>query len=146
MLNGGSPDACLAKTEAKFVSAWTRIESRGGCATTNDAADVEAKVDDFVDDLVAALPPSTTSSSTTHDADVHLPNAHGTLLRHQCMWPLPGTLPARHDVRHDADLLRLPGGSDSMRLARRKLLSMGNLPGRHDMRHRSGLDELSARL
>jgi hypothetical protein len=66
VLRGSAPDAaCLAKIEAKFQATWARIEDRGGCATTNDAADVEQRVDAFVDGLVVALPPSTSTTSTT---------------------------------------------------------------------------------
>lgn len=62
---GGADAACLAKAEAKFASAWARIEGHGGCATTNDATSVEQRVDAFVDGLVAALPPTTSTTSST---------------------------------------------------------------------------------
>lgn len=66
VLHGASADAeCLARVEEKFQSAWTRIEARGGCVTTNDADEVEQLVDAFVDGLVAALPASTSTTSST---------------------------------------------------------------------------------
>jgi hypothetical protein len=66
VLHGTGPDAaCLARTEAKFLAAWTRVETRGGCATMNDAAAVEQQVDAFVDGLVGALPASTSTTTST---------------------------------------------------------------------------------
>jgi hypothetical protein len=57
--------ACLAKIESKFSATWARIEGRGGCATTNDAGDIEARVDDFAADVVNALAPATATTVTT---------------------------------------------------------------------------------
>jgi len=51
------PD-CLAKAEAKFAKAFATLEAKGGCATSNDAGDLEATVDAFVDDVVTALVPN----------------------------------------------------------------------------------------
>jgi hypothetical protein len=48
---------CLGKAEDKFEAAFAKAELRGGCATTGDAGAVEAIVDAFVDDVVAALEP-----------------------------------------------------------------------------------------
>lgn len=48
--------ACLARAEQKFVEAFAKAELEGGCATTGDAAALEAMVDVFVGDVVAALP------------------------------------------------------------------------------------------
>jgi hypothetical protein len=54
--------ACLAKAEAKFVAAFAKAEARGGCATSGDAAAIEALVDALVTDVVAALPSVATVS------------------------------------------------------------------------------------
>lgn len=48
--------ACLTKAEAKYATAWGKIEAKGGCATTGDAGPIEEKVDGFVSAVVAALP------------------------------------------------------------------------------------------
>jgi hypothetical protein len=56
---GSAPDPlCLSKAEARFSTAFAKAEGGGGCATTGDAAAIEATVDAFVGALVAALPPS----------------------------------------------------------------------------------------
>jgi hypothetical protein len=60
VLGGGGPDAeCIARVESKFASVWARIEARGGCVVSGDAATVESLVDGLVADLVAAIPPTT---------------------------------------------------------------------------------------
>src|SRR5262249_56048308 len=60
---GGADPACLARVEAKFA-AWARIEWRGGWAQTGDAAAVESRVDQLVADLVAAIPPTSSTITT----------------------------------------------------------------------------------
>jgi len=57
--------ACLGKAETKFAEAFARAETRGGCATTNDAGDIELLVDSCVGALVAALPATTSTTTTT---------------------------------------------------------------------------------
>ncbi len=47
---------CLGKAETKFSEAFSKAESKGGCATVGDAPALEALVDDFVADVVGALP------------------------------------------------------------------------------------------
>jgi hypothetical protein len=47
--------AKLAKCEAKFNKAFAKAESKPGCATTGDAAAIEAKVDAYVADLATEL-------------------------------------------------------------------------------------------
>jgi len=65
-LRGSTADAgCLARVETRYLASWTKIEGRGGCYTTNDADAVEARVDEFVDGLVAALPATSTTTVTT---------------------------------------------------------------------------------
>jgi hypothetical protein len=65
-LAGATVDAlCLAKVESKFAAAWARIEGHGGCATTNDAGDIEGRVDDFAADVAAALAPATATTVVT---------------------------------------------------------------------------------
>jgi hypothetical protein len=44
-------DAC----EARFATKFTKLDLRGGCLTTGDAAAIEQKVDSFIADLVAEL-------------------------------------------------------------------------------------------
>jgi hypothetical protein len=64
--SGSSLDTnCIARAEERFVRAFAAADARGGCATTGDAGDVEAIVDQFVADLVAKLTPSTTTSTST---------------------------------------------------------------------------------
>jgi hypothetical protein len=46
---------CLANCEGRYSARFDRIESRGGCATTNDKAAIEAKVDAFVDDVAVEV-------------------------------------------------------------------------------------------
>jgi hypothetical protein len=48
---------CVAKVEANFAKAFAAIEAKGGCVTMGDAGDLEATVDGFVDDVIAALVP-----------------------------------------------------------------------------------------
>lgn len=58
ILTGGAVDpACLGRAEEKFTAAFAKAELKGGCATTGDASAVEALIDGFVDDVVAALEP-----------------------------------------------------------------------------------------
>lgn len=47
--------ACLTKAEGKFNDAFAKAESKGDCATTNDAAEIEALVDDTLASLLAAV-------------------------------------------------------------------------------------------
>src|SRR5262245_14149340 len=56
---------CLTKADAKFLASWGKIEADGGCVTTNDADSIEARVDQFVADLLVLLPPTTTTTTTT---------------------------------------------------------------------------------
>jgi hypothetical protein len=66
VLQGRDADpACIEKCERKFVRVWSRIESRGGCATVGDGDSIEAIVDAFVDDLSANLRTTTTTTTTT---------------------------------------------------------------------------------
>ena len=63
----GTPvdDDCLARAEERFLRAFAAAEARGDCVTEMDAGDVEAAVDQFVADLLARLPASTTTSTST---------------------------------------------------------------------------------
>ena len=45
----------IEECEAKFAIRFEKIELKGGCLTTGDAAAIESKVDAFVADLVAEL-------------------------------------------------------------------------------------------
>jgi hypothetical protein len=45
----------LAKCQAKVTDAYPKLEAKGNCKTTNDAAAIEQKVDAFVTDLVNEL-------------------------------------------------------------------------------------------
>lgn len=55
---------CLAKAEDKYLTAFAKAEAKGGCATVGDAAAVEALVDTFVGDAVAALKPPVSFATT----------------------------------------------------------------------------------
>jgi 20S proteasome alpha/beta subunit len=54
-------DTCLSNASDAFNNAFARAESAavsgGGCATVDDAADVEFEVDDFVDTLDTDVAP-----------------------------------------------------------------------------------------
>ncbi len=59
---------CLSKAEAKFSSAISQAELKGGCTHTGQADVLESAVNSFIDDIVSELnppPPTTTTSSTT---------------------------------------------------------------------------------
>jgi hypothetical protein len=47
--------ACLAKAETKYNAGFAKAEAKGDCVTTGDAAAIEAKVDAFIDDVLAEL-------------------------------------------------------------------------------------------
>jgi hypothetical protein len=49
--------ACFDKAEAKFTSAWSRIEAKGPCRTVQDENDIEFRVDAFVNTLALNLAP-----------------------------------------------------------------------------------------
>ena len=66
LLVGTAPDAaCLARAETKFVRAFAAADARGDCLTTGDAVSVEAIVDEFIAELLAAFPVTTTTSTST---------------------------------------------------------------------------------
>jgi pimeloyl-ACP methyl ester carboxylesterase len=48
--------ADISKSESKFAKAFGSAETKGGCDTTGDAAAIEAKVDDFVRDILCGGP------------------------------------------------------------------------------------------
>jgi hypothetical protein len=56
---------CLLKATSKFSSKWDKAEAKGGCATTGDKMAIETKVDAFVLDASAELPPNSTTTTTT---------------------------------------------------------------------------------
>lgn len=57
--------SCLAAAEQKFDATFAAVEQRGGCATTGDAANVEATIDQLVTSLATELPATTTTTTTT---------------------------------------------------------------------------------
>jgi cysteine-rich repeat protein len=62
---GGSVDPeCLDKAEGKFAAAFGKAEDKGGCTTIGDAGTLEQRVDELIDDLLAALTPPTTTTTT----------------------------------------------------------------------------------
>ena len=48
--------SCLSNAESKFNDSFAKAEGKGGCATLNDADDIESWVDDTLAQLLAALP------------------------------------------------------------------------------------------
>jgi hypothetical protein len=58
-------DAGISKAQAKFTKAFTKQEAKGGCATTDDAAAIESKVDAFLEDVIddIGVPPTTTTTT-----------------------------------------------------------------------------------
>ena len=59
--------ATLSKAASRLTKDFQKAESKGGCATTGDVGPIAAKVDSFVDDVVAmtALTTTTVTSTTT---------------------------------------------------------------------------------
>jgi streptogramin lyase len=67
---GGTVDpAKVAKCEATFSKSFAKSEAKGGCATTGDAAAIEAKVDAFVLDLDTELNVLTGSHPNTCEGE-----------------------------------------------------------------------------
>ena len=71
---GVSPNdkGCLDKVKAKFdggvdpsKGCFAKLEARGGCPTSNDAAQVESQIDAFIDDVVSRLDPAAPPTTTT---------------------------------------------------------------------------------
>jgi hypothetical protein len=56
---------CLAKADARFSATFTGAEAHGPCLTNGDAGDIEDQVDDLVNDVVAALPSGSGTTTTT---------------------------------------------------------------------------------
>src|SRR5262245_56975280 len=56
---------CLTNARNKFTVDFARAESKGGCATTGDAAMIEDQVDSFMADTVTALRPNLPLSNCT---------------------------------------------------------------------------------
>ncbi|HET9063040.1 MAG TPA: PQQ-dependent sugar dehydrogenase [Candidatus Binatia bacterium] len=48
--------ACLDKASEKLAAAFSRAESKGGCGSSGDALELEARIDEQVADVVAAIP------------------------------------------------------------------------------------------
>jgi hypothetical protein len=48
--------ACLDKASENLAAAFSRAESKGGCGSSGDALEVEARIDEQVADVVAAIP------------------------------------------------------------------------------------------
>jgi hypothetical protein len=55
---------CLTKADMKFMAAFTKAETKGGCVTSGDAASVEAMVNDCVQGIVNAEPVASTTTTT----------------------------------------------------------------------------------
>jgi plastocyanin len=55
---------CIEKAEAAFEKAFAKAEQKGGCATTDDVAALDATADEFVDDVLADLTPGTSTTTT----------------------------------------------------------------------------------
>jgi hypothetical protein len=58
---------CLGKAKDKFETAFSKADSKGGCADPGDASTVGPLVDTFVGDLVAALTPPPPAVSFASD-------------------------------------------------------------------------------
>jgi hypothetical protein len=64
--NGNAPDATkVARCKEKLLTAFTKAETKGGCNTTGDAADIDNKVDAFVVDADGELSGSPTTTTAT---------------------------------------------------------------------------------
>ncbi len=63
--NGTSVDpACVTKTETKFSDALLKVESKGGCVVTGDAAAIGGACDSVVNSIAALTPVVATTSTT----------------------------------------------------------------------------------
>ncbi len=49
---------CIFKAQSKFIATINKIDAKGGCQLTGDAAALEVSVDAFVDDVVCHLHPA----------------------------------------------------------------------------------------
>lgn len=69
-IKGQTADAnCLAKAETKFSQTFGKLDLKGGCLTTGDAASVENIIDtNCVDAIVSALPAPTSTPTATRTA------------------------------------------------------------------------------
>jgi pathogenesis-related protein 1 len=56
---------CLAAVESRYLRTFTKVERKGDCLTTGDAATIESAVDSCIAALVVALPGPATTTSTT---------------------------------------------------------------------------------
>lgn len=63
-------EACLAKAEEKFDTSFAKAEGKGSCNTSGDVGDIEAMVDGWLEELLAALPAPTSTTTTTMAAPV----------------------------------------------------------------------------
>lgn len=68
-LKKGAPvdETCLTRADARLAGSFAKAEAGGGCQTTGDAAAIEALVDMWLAELLAALPvaPITTTTTTS---------------------------------------------------------------------------------
>jgi hypothetical protein len=72
---GGVVDtACLTKAVVHFTTAFAAAEHSPTCLTTNDEDDVESMVDDFVGEVVAAIPTATTTTSSSTSTTTTITN------------------------------------------------------------------------
>jgi len=53
--SGSLDPSCISRAEASYNQKWDRAEAKGGCATSNDKAAIETRVDAFVRDVVGDL-------------------------------------------------------------------------------------------
>jgi hypothetical protein len=56
---------CLAKAAARFSATFAQADAHGSCLTNRDAGDIEDQVDDLVNDVVATLPSTSATTTTT---------------------------------------------------------------------------------
>jgi len=60
----------ISKAQSKFTRSFSRAEARGGCLTSGDSDDVEARVDAFVQDVLAETSGVTSTTVTTTSTTV----------------------------------------------------------------------------
>ena len=53
--DAGKLVANLSKSESRFTKAFTKAEGKGGCKIEGDAATIEVKVDNFVDEIICTM-------------------------------------------------------------------------------------------
>ena len=122
---------CLAKAEDKFTDAFAKAEAKGGCLTTGDTGSIEALVDSFVDDSVAALNPPLPVSFAGTVQPIFSANCATSGCHSGCL-PVGEPQPrAGHGIRQHRERREHRGAGREARAARRRVEQLP-LPEDHE--------------